>query len=262
MMTVASVKCPKCGLVQLNGSVCGSCGAQFTGQDKKTGTLQGSSANENYANPSRPASSAGGASTSSTSSLRTACAHCGKQFSRDEMIQYDGHSICAPCKPLFLQKIKEGQTPLANLVYAGFWIRFGAKFIDGLVLLFAGKLVEAILNPFLGLTPVPQGQPPDMKIIIDNFVKSIPVLLVNMSIGIAYVTWFIGKYQATPGKKAFGLKVVMPDGGRVSYKRAFGRYFGEMLSSFTMLIGYMMAAFDEQKRALHDRVCNTRVVRK
>jgi hypothetical protein len=26
------------------------------------------------------------------------------------------------------------------------------------------------------------------------------------------------------------------------------------------MIGYIMAAFDDQKRALHDRICNTRVI--
>jgi hypothetical protein len=34
-----------------------------------------------------------------------------------------------------------------------------------------------------------------------------------------------------------------------------------MLSAFTLTIGYIMAGIDEQKRALHDRICNTRVVR-
>jgi uncharacterized RDD family membrane protein YckC len=28
-----------------------------------------------------------------------------------------------------------------------------------------------------------------------------------------------------------------------------------------LFIGYLMAAFDDQKRALHDRICDTRVVR-
>jgi hypothetical protein len=39
-----------------------------------------------------------------------------------------------------------------------------------------------------------------------------------------------------------------------------GRYFAKMLSSLTLLIGYIIAAFDEEKRSLHDRICNTRVV--
>ena len=59
------------------------------------------------------------------------------------------------------------------------------------------------------------------------------------------------------------IKVVTADGGRVSYARAFGRYFAKMLSAFTCMIGYIIAVFDNpQKRALHDHICNTRVVYK
>ncbi|NIO10221.1 MAG: hypothetical protein GTO40_20335 [Deltaproteobacteria bacterium] len=57
------------------------------------------------------------------------------------------------------------------------------------------------------------------------------------------------------------LKVITADGGKISYGRACGRHFSEYLSALTLCIGYLMSAFDEKKRALHDRVCNTLVVR-
>ena len=34
----------------------------------------------------------------------------------------------------------------------------------------------------------------------------------------------------------------------------------KILSGLICLAGYIMAGFDEEKRALHDRICNTRVV--
>jgi uncharacterized RDD family membrane protein YckC len=34
-----------------------------------------------------------------------------------------------------------------------------------------------------------------------------------------------------------------------------------MLSAIILMIGYIMAGFDEQKRALHDILCDTRVIR-
>ena len=58
------------------------------------------------------------------------------------------------------------------------------------------------------------------------------------------------------------LKVVRPNGEPVTYLRAFGRAVAEMLSNYLMLIGYLMAAFDSEKRSLHDRICDTRVVYK
>jgi uncharacterized RDD family membrane protein YckC len=70
----------------------------------------------------------------------------------------------------------------------------------------------------------------------------------------------IGKYGATLGKMACKIKVVTPDGGRVTYLRAFGRYFAKLLSAMICFIGYIMAGFDDEKRALHDRICDTRVV--
>ena len=48
----------------------------------------------------------------------------------------------------------------------------------------------------------------------------------------------------------------------MTYGRATGRYFAHFLSSFTLGIGYLIAAFDNEKRALHDHVCDTRVVYK
>ena len=52
------------------------------------------------------------------------------------------------------------------------------------------------------------------------------------------------------------------ENGDLYYARALGRYFAKILSAAICGIGYIMAAFDEEKRALHDRICNTRVITK
>ncbi len=78
----------------------------------------------------------------------------------------------------------------------------------------------------------------------------------------AYQIFFLGKYGATPGKMACSIKVVTADGGRIGYGRATGRFFSELLSGIICYIGYIIVAFDGQKRALHDHICNTRVVYK
>ena len=43
--------------------------------------------------------------------------------------------------------------------------------------------------------------------------------LLQFALPMAYDTWFVGKYGATPGKMARGLKVVVEDGSRVSCLR-------------------------------------------
>ena len=68
--------------------------------------------------------------------------------------------------------------------------------------------------------------------------------------------------QATPGKLALGLKVTGLDGGRISFARATGRYFAEILSGLTLGIGYAVVAFSRRRQALHDMVAGTVVVRR
>ena len=64
------------------------------------------------------------------------------------------------------------------------------------------------------------------------------------------------------GKMACNLKVVVEDGSQITYLRALGRHFAKWISSMILAIGFIMAAFDDEKRTLHDRICETRVVRK
>jgi uncharacterized RDD family membrane protein YckC len=83
----------------------------------------------------------------------------------------------------------------------------------------------------------------------------------SLAVGLTYYCFFWVRYGATPGKMALGLKVVNPDGGPISAGQAVGRYFSLILSGLILCIGFMMAGWDDQKRALHDRIAGTRVIR-
>ena len=78
---------------------------------------------------------------------------------------------------------------------------------------------------------------------------------VSIVITVAFTVFFLGRFGATPGKMALNLKVVRPGGEPVTYLQALGRYFSEMVSSMTCGIGYVIAGFDVEKRALHDSHC-------
>ena len=67
--------------------------------------------------------------------------------------------------------------------------------------------------------------------------------------------------QATLGKMAIGIKVTDMSGRRIGFGQATGRYFGKILSSMILLIGYIMAAFTEKKQALHDMLAGCLVVK-
>lgn len=194
-----------------------------------------------------------------TDQMSAVCSQCGRSFPHDQVLMYDGRVICAACKPMFVQKLKEGVSLPNSLNYAGFWIRFFAKMIDGIVL---GITQWIIIIPFgmmvVSTSDFSQSQGPSAGFFALMGVQQ----LIGILIPAAYNTFFIGRFGATLGKMACQLRVVMPDGGQVSYPRALGRNFAEWISAIILLIGYIMAGFDAEKRALHDRICSTRVVRK
>jgi uncharacterized RDD family membrane protein YckC len=183
------------------------------------------------------------------------CSQCGRYFPPDDVLNYNGTLVCAECKPLFLQRLREGVAPVAavSMAFAGFWRRFGAVFVDGIILYF----VNFVVTLTLGLSAVSTGRrtsPGEGAFVL--------LLIVSYGIPIAYETIMIGRFGATLGKMALGVRVIVAGGGKVGYGRAFGRYFAKLLSSLILCIGYILAAFDKEKRALHDSICNTRVIMK
>lgn len=218
----------------------------------------------NYENENRhaaetaasPGTAAGAEAESADSIKMVGCSECGRAFPDAELVHYGDSSICAECKPAFFQKLMEGAETSGTFRYGGFWIRFVAKFVDGLILWVVGMLITvlagfSIFGRHSAFTMTPA------RLALYIFIN-----LLQFAIGISYSTFLVGKYGATLGKMIFGLKIVMPDGGRVTYLRALGRHFAEWISGMTLLIGYIMAGFDDEKRALHDRICATRVIRK
>jgi len=180
------------------------------------------------------------------------CSECGQTFAENDMIRFAEAWVCAGCKPLFVQKIKEGVTIAGEMEYAGFWIRVGAWFIDYIILAIVSAIVYVPLT-FMGFSSF--DEPAAFAII--QLVSGV----LNFIIPAVYESWFVGKYAATPGKMACKLKVVMSEGDPVSFARAIGRHFAKYISGLILGIGYIMAGFDEQKRALHDRICDTRVIK-
>ena len=147
--------------------------------------------------------------------------------------------------------------PFLGVRYAGFWIRFLARFIDGMILGMAGLILRIPLLLMLGIgmgRGYSFGMTPALGAAMGVS------LLVNVLLGMAYEVYFVSTRGATPGKMALGLKIVRADGSPVDAGLALGRYFAHWISGIILGIGYIMAAFDSQKRALHDRICETRVI--
>ena len=66
---------------------------------------------------------------------------------------------------------------------------------------------------------------------------------------------------ATVGKMALGLRVVTSNGQRLSFMNATGRYFAKIISAIILGIGFLMIAFTDKKRGLHDMIASTLVIK-
>lgn len=176
------------------------------------------------------------------------CSTCNKFKPLDQIVMIAGQRVCASCKPASLQRIRQGETPGPQFRYAGFWIRFVAYVLDVIILLPISVGVTIFLLPTL-LNP---------ENVAANLLANLGLTLVQF----AYKVFFNGKYGATPGKLVVGLKIVRTDGSGLGYGLATGRLFAEFISAIIFGIGYIIAAFDPEKRSLHDRICNTRVIYK
>ena len=183
----------------------------------------------------------------------TVCPNCGAQVPSDDLARVGDTQVCPHCKEDYVQRIKEGLDPRADHYrYAGFWIRFCALFVDGIIL----WIVQSGLSIafVIGIARPREGTAIRLVILFQ-------VLSIVINLGYYVFFWGHPKFQATPGKMACRLRVVCVESDRVNYLRALGRYFSLMLSGIIFGIGFLMCIWDDQKRCLHDRICNTRVVR-
>lgn len=146
-----------------------------------------------------------------------------------------------------------------HVVYAGFWKRVAASIIDSFVTSFVMWILMIPLFMVIG------GGISAMASVNDgsNMLLTALYYLISLAIPLFYMAWMHSSAnQATLGKMAVGIKVVRSDGERISFLRAFGRYFAYILSSLLLMIGLIMAAFTDRKQALHDFMCDTLVVDK
>ena len=183
------------------------------------------------------------------------CHYCGKPYPKNELIDFNGTSVCAACKPIFVQQFKEDAelSPALARRYAGFWIRVLATILDNIL---CGILVQVLTLPLLFGVTGARNSAANLSVMGVTY-------LISFTIGFLYYVMPMAKYGATPGKMACGLKVIRSDGAALTYGRAIGRYFGNILSGMILWIGYLMAAFDKQEhKALHDILCDTRVIYK
>lgn len=119
---------------------------------------------------------------------------------------------------------------------AGFWKRFGASFLDGILL--------AVVNVALVQAVGGAGQ------------------AISVGLGLAYYAVLEGGATGqTLGKRALGIRVIsFETGGPIGYGRALIRYLGRIVSAIVLFLGYLWMLWDGQKQTWHDKMAGSVVV--
>jgi uncharacterized RDD family membrane protein YckC len=135
-----------------------------------------------------------------------------------------------------------------HVAYGGFWIRVVAYLIDGILL----TIVCGVVGRILGI-----------DIFASDWEHYDPTAnLISLVIGWLYFALLESSPRgATVGKMAMGLRVVTGSGQRLSFMNATGRYFAKILSAIILCIGFIMIAFTDRKRGLHDIIADTLVIK-
>ena len=113
--------------------------------------------------------------------------------------------------------------------YAGFWTRFAAFFIDGILI----GIVQAILSGItLGTLTIRDSSS------IEGLGSRVAILyLLVISIQWLYSALMESSAnQATLGKMAMGIKVTDEQGNRINFAKATGRYFSKIISSLILTV--------------------------
>lgn len=134
------------------------------------------------------------------------------------------------------------------VAYGGFWIRLVAYIIDAILISAAFWVLAFVLG---------------VRMDADNLQESnIALNSVSLVIGWLYFALLESSERgATVGKMAMGLRVVSNDGQRLSFLNATGRYFAKIVSAIILCIGFIMIAFTDRKRGLHDMIASTLVIK-
>jgi uncharacterized RDD family membrane protein YckC len=198
------------------------------------------------------------------------CQSCGQEVGAAVAVAV-GPAAASPLPPPVTARVQVS----AALPYAGFWERFAAYLIDGLILGIPFWLVVvAVIFMFGGFGMMLHRRAVDPNAAVNPGAAAAllaPMFMLFFLGMLAFIIlqwlYFAGmessERQATFGKTVMSLRVTNYEGQRISFGHATGRFFAKIVSGLIpFAIGYIMAAFTEKKQALHDLIAGTLVLRK
>ena len=175
-----------------------------------------------------------------TPDAASTCARCGEPLTPSPV-----HApAAAPMSPVEPQPAMPAE-PAQR--YAGFWRRFAAMFVDGLLLFFP----DAILRVSLGLPTVFSA----------HVLRQDEMGRFLFAIAVSTATWWLycgllesSAWRGTLGQQLLGIRVGDRGGRRISFARATAHYFAQWLSVMLCGIGYLFNLWTRHRQTLHDMV--------
>lgn len=180
------------------------------------------------------------------------CARCGEAFCPDCLVTLGGQPFCAACKTEQLLDVQSGVDRL-RLAYGGFWQRFGAQVLDGLIYgIPAYAIFMAVMMYAVQLMQKNPSDPP--LLLLAGYIPfyAFPILYEALMLSM--------KNGQTVGKMALRLRVVRPDGSPISTGQAWARAAMRLILGCLVVVDFIPYFFTDEKSTLHDLVAGTRVV--
>lgn len=144
-----------------------------------------------------------------------------------------------PC--IAVIKFEINMAHITNPIYAGFWRRVGAFFVDSLIF---SLLFGLVLGPAFVNAPL---------FTLEGLSRSGLTMLFTVGFWI--------NFTGTPGKLLLGCQVVDADSFEVmNTRQAFVRFVAYLASMLPLMLGFLWIAKDLRKQGFHDKIANTVVL--
>jgi uncharacterized RDD family membrane protein YckC len=156
--------------------------------------------------------------------------------------------------------------------YAGFWPRFAALLLDGIVIIVAFSIFQVFMLGNM-VTPLEWSEAAGTMDNVPRFLMSIAVTIkptvvsnsIFMLAVIFYWVFLTWKFGGTLGKMAVGIKVVREDLKPISFGGAIVREFlvkqvFYLSIIFISWLGYLWVSWDKKKQGWHDKIARTLVI--
>lgn len=187
------------------------------------------------------------------------CPYCGNAVGIADSVQSQQSVKQEISTPTSLETRQESTAALLETKqeqkYVGFWARFAANFLDGI-----------LISIFVSPASIRIGYLLSKGKIRSDWISESACVAIALYSGLYIISQVIllvlwSKKQASIGKMAISVKIVdAKTGGVPTKKQLIGRYFAYILSCLPLGIGFLWIAFDSKKQGWHDKLAGTAVI--